>query len=145
MTRTKVMIGGALTLTFSLLMGGVASAGLLSKAEWRAQAGEICTLSDAAVGALANAHFGDLGPEEQPTDDQLRAFADAVIPVIDQTMQDVVALEEPAAFKKNVKKWAKAVRGVSTAIDEDPSVLNSPDPFDKPGKVAKKLGLKGCN
>ena len=59
-------------------------------------------------------------------------------------VDDVRDLEEPPAFKKDVKKWLTAIEDVVEEMQDDASILNTADPFKKANKRAKKLGLKGC-
>jgi hypothetical protein len=146
MIRSKLPMAISLALVFVLVSAGAALAEPLSKQEWRQQATDICTASSGKVNKIASDAFGSLGANEKPTPAQLEAFVNKAVPVLEQTVDDVVGLEEPSAIRKNVKRWAAAVRKVTADLEDDPTILiTQSDGFAKANKIAKKIGLHGCD
>jgi hypothetical protein len=144
MTRSKLVTIAAIVLAVVVSTAGVAFAEPLTKKEWRTAARGICSDANDQVIAEIGEILGGLGEDEQPTDEQLADIADAVAPLIQGAVDDVRDLEEPASFKKGVKKWTAAIEDVVEEMQDDPSILNTPNPFKRPNKLAKKLGLRGC-
>jgi hypothetical protein len=144
MTRSKIVLIAALALALVVSTAGVAFADPLTKKEWRTAARGICSDANEEVIGAINEVAGDLGTDEEPSDEQLADIADAVAPIIQGAVDDVRDLEEPSSFKRGVKKWLGAIDDVVEEMQDDPSILDTPDPFKKPNKLAKKLGLRGC-
>jgi hypothetical protein len=57
-------------------------------------------------------------------------------------VSSIDALKEPAALKKDVKKFKAEVTQALEAIEADPAGFVNTDPFRNVDKIAKKLGLK---
>jgi hypothetical protein len=144
MKRSKLLAVAALALAVAVADASVALADPLSKREWRKEVRAICSTGNADVNSIAGEMFGDLGEGEQPTDDQLAAFADQVVPIIEDVIEQVDDLEEPKSYERGVNKWLSAIEVVAQKIEDDPTVVNQVNPFKKPNKLAKKLGLRGC-
>ncbi len=90
--------------------------------------------------------FAGLSEGQEPTAEQLAAFAAVAIPNIEQQVEGVEALEAPKSLKAKVKKLVKSARAATAKIKADPSLLadEKHDPFAATNKQAKKLGLKEC-
>jgi hypothetical protein len=144
MTRSKLFAMAALSLAVVVADASVALADPLTKREWRKEARAICSEGNEKVTSIANEMFGDLGEGEEPTAEEFGTFADQVVPIIEDVIKDVDDLEEPKSYKSGVKKWLGAIGDVVERIEADPTVVNQTDPFKKPNKLAKKLGLRGC-
>lgn len=129
-----------------VLSASVAFAAPLSEKEWKQQGNAICEQINTELETAGDAAFAGLGEDGEPTEAQMQAFAAQFTQVINDGVASIQALEEPASFKKNVKKFAAAVKVVLTKIEADPTVIfnEKSDPFAKVDKVARKLGLKTC-
>jgi len=144
MRRSKLLAVVALALALALTNASAALADPLSKREWRKEVRSICSAGNAEVNSIASEMFGDLGEGEEPTSEEFADFADEVVPIIEDMVEQVNDLEEPKSYKPGVKKWLKSIEDVAQRIEDDPTVVNQVDPFKKPNRLAKKLGLRGC-
>jgi hypothetical protein len=91
--------------------------------------------------------FGDLGPNELPSDEKLAAYIAQFVPAAQDAVASIDALNEPKSVKKELRKFkaavAQAIKKLK-ALQTDPSAFDGKDPFAKVSKIAKKLGLKEC-
>ena len=145
MNRSKVLVGGALVATFAL-QAGVAFAKPLSPKQWKKQGNAICKATNVQITAIQDEVFAGVAENAKPTDEQIQAFVTQLVPVIEDAVSSIVALDEPAKLRKGVQRFAAAVDDTLTTIETDPSAafLGSEDPFTGPNKVARKLGLTVC-
>ena len=141
---TVLIVSGLAALAF----GGVASAGeQLSKKEYKAEINDLCVAANEDLNAAFEEIFTDF--EEEPTPEQQQAAADAGLPIFRQMLDDIEDLDGPDALKKKVDKLVDGYRDVADQIEDDPSVVfsadpDAEDPFVKPDKQARKLGLDEC-
>jgi hypothetical protein len=138
----------ALALAGTIVAGTAVSAFAepLSSGEFKKQANAICAEGNQQIDATAEQIFAGLSEGQEPTAEQLAAFAAVAIPNIEQQVDGVEALEAPKSLKAKVKKLVKSARAATAKIKADPSLLadEKHDPFAATNKQAKKLGLKEC-
>jgi type IV secretory pathway TrbL component len=137
-----------LALAGTIVVGAAASAFAqpLSKSEFKKQANAICAEGNQQIDAVAEQIFAGLSENQQPSLDQLTAFAAVAVPNIKQQIDDVAALEAPKSLQAKVKKLVKTARAAVAKVEADPSTLadEKNNPFAASDKQAKKLGLKEC-
>jgi type IV secretory pathway TrbL component len=124
---------------------GSAFAGPLSSREFKRQANAICADGNQQIEAAAEQIFAGLSENQQPSAEQLTAFAAVAIPNIKQQVESVAALEEPKSLQAKVRKLIRTARAAVAKIEANPSLLaNEEDPFAATDKQLKKLGLREC-
>jgi type IV secretory pathway TrbL component len=125
---------------------GSAFAGPLSSKEFKRQANAICAAGNQQIEAAAEQIFAGLSEDQQPSPDQLAAFAAVVIPSIKQQVEEVAALEEPKSLQAKVRKLIRTARAAVAKVEANPSLLTDEesDPFASTDKQLRKLGLKEC-
>jgi hypothetical protein len=118
----------------------------LSSGEFKKQANAICAEGNQQLDAAAEQVFTGLTEGQEPSSDQLTAFAAVAIPNVEQQVEGVAALEPPKSLKAKVNKLIKTARAAVAKVKADPSLLadEKHDPFASANKQAKKLGLKEC-
>ena len=149
MRRARALVIVLIAIGFATAaFGGIAGAGEgLSKKEYRAEANDICATANEELGAVFEEVFGDFEEDQVPTAEQQRAAADAALPIFRQMLDDIEDLDGPSTLEKKVGKLVDGYRDVADEIEADPAVAFGPeaeDPFVKPDKQAKKLGLDDC-
>ena len=133
-----------------MIVGGTAASAFadpLSSKEFKKQANAICKEGNQQIEAAAEQTFGNLPDGQEPSPEQLQAFAAVAIPNTKQQIDDVAALEAPKSLQAKVKKLITSARAAVAKIEADPSLLAAQgknDPFAATNKQAKKLGLKEC-
>ena len=128
-----------------LASAGVAFAKPLSETQWKKRGNAICKQINTDIDTIGNEVFAGLGPNEQPTDEQVTSFVEQVLPVVEDGVASINKLEEPKSLKKGIKKFNCEVRKLIVKLDTDPTVLlSTPDPFQTVNKAAKAVGLKEC-
>ena len=145
MGRSKVLVGGALVAILAL-QAGAAFAKPLTPKQWKKQGNAICKGVNKELDAIGNENFADVPDGSDPTDAQFQAWVVQFVPVIQDAVSSIVALDEPAKFRKSVKQFAAAIDDTLTTIEADPSAVfaGNKDPFAGPNKIARKLGLTVC-
>jgi len=145
-TTTLLSVGLA-TAAFA----GVASAGEeLSKKEFQKGANAICKVANEGIeAAFIAAGFSEetFSEDTGPTAEQIQAAVAGAAPIFRAALDEISALEGPSAYQKKVDKLLDQYNKVVDVVEEDPVSSFSedgPDPFAKPNKQAKKLGLKQC-
>lgn len=145
----KVVVTALLTLGLATaaFAGTAAAGGELSKKEYKAEINDRCVTANEDLNAVFEEIFTDF--EEEPTPEQQQAAADAGLPIFRQMLDDIEDLDGPNALKKKVDKLVDGYRDVADQIEDDPSIVfssdpDAEDPFAKPDKQAKKLGLEEC-
>jgi len=137
--RIKLLVAASCVAAV-MLSTSVAFAKPLSEQQWRKQANVFCKQNNKEMNALSSVAFAGLGPNDQPTAEQLAAFTEQAVPAIEQTIAAIDALNEPKALKKDVKKLValgyEAVAGMRT----NPGPENDAQ-FAKVNKIGKRLGL----
>jgi hypothetical protein len=127
------------------LAGPAASAGgELTKAEFIAAADELCTDTDQYL-SFVTLTLTEEGQDLSvpPTDAQLAAFTDVLVPAYRDLIDDLRALDEPRADRAKIKKLLKTLSKEVTAIEDDPLLLRK-DPLPKSSKLAKRYGFEAC-
>jgi len=145
MSRSKALVAGSVVAVV-VLSASAALAKPLSEQQWRKQGNAVCKQVNKELDALGNEIFAGLGPHDQPSVEQVQAFAEQFAPVIKDAIASIDALKEPAALKKDVKRFKAAANDAVAHVEANPSVLlnEKSDPFAKVNKIARKLGLKVC-
>jgi len=137
--RIKLLVAASCVAAV-MLSTSVAFAKPLSEQQWRKQANVFCKQNNKEMNALSSVAFAGLGPNDQPTAEQLAAFTEQAVPAIEQTIAAIDALNEPKALTKDVKKLValgyEAVAGMRT----NPGPENDAQ-FAKVNKIGKRLGL----
>jgi hypothetical protein len=132
----------------SAAFAGIAGAGsTLSKKEYLKEGNTICKAANVELNAIFDEVFADFDENDVLTDEQAQDLADRVVPIFDQALDDIDALEGPAALDKKVGKVLDEYRSITAEVQADPSIAfspDSPDPFVEVDKKAKKIGLKAC-
>jgi len=118
----------------------------LSSGEFKKQANAICAEGNQQIDTAAEQVFAGLSENQEPSPEQVAAFATVAVPNIKQQVEDVAALEPPKSLKAKVKKLVKTARAAVAKVEANPSLLadEKNDPFAATNKQAKKLGLKEC-
>jgi hypothetical protein len=144
MMKAKALVAATIV-GLALGSAGVAFAKPLTESQWKKQGNAICKQINKELNSIGNEAFGDLGPNEQPTDEQLRGFVDQVLPVVEDGIVSINKLQEPKSLKKAIKKFTSEVRKVIVKLDADPTVLlTNEDPFKTANKAARAVGLTAC-
>ena len=143
MRSPRVVIAGLFTVLLVLAGAGPALAKPLSKQEWRSQVRAICKQIDRDLDTAAEAALADVDPNTGPTPEQLAAATAAFIPVIRAAITSIAALDEPVAFRKNVKRFRAAVFRGLAVLEDDPSNTDG-DLFGAADKLAARLGIGSC-
>jgi hypothetical protein len=139
------LLGAGSVVAIAVLSASVALAAPLSEEKWRKQGNKICKQTNKELDEIGNEAFGDLGPDEEPSDEQLTAFVEQFVPAIEGAVSSIDALNEPKSVKKDLKKFKAAVARALDTIEADPTaVAGGKDPFAKVDKIIKVLGLKEC-
>jgi hypothetical protein len=141
-TTTAFVVVTVLTLS-----AGVAFAAPLTESQWKKQANALCKQVDKDLAPIEQEAFAGLGEDEQPSPEQFIAFAALFVPVIEDAVASIDALNEPKSLRSGVKKFKVAVTDALATIVADPVTVFSgdTDPFTKVDKVARKIGLKACS
>jgi hypothetical protein len=128
-----------------LVSASGALAAPLSEQQWRKQGNAICKQVNKEIDEIGNEVFPDLGQDREPTAEEAALFVEQFVPAIEGAVSSIDALKEPAALKKDVKRFKAAVTQALTALEARPARLVNADPFRNVDKIAKKLGLKECS
>ena len=140
MKRYKLLVAG-ICVVGVVLSTSVAFAKPLSEQQWRKQANVFCKQSNKDVGAIGDAAYAGLGPNDQPTAAQNTAFSAQAGPRIEQTIASIDALNEPKALKKAVKKLVAVANDAVATMAANPSTNEDQALFDEVNKLSKRLGL----
>ncbi|MFO7592400.1 MAG: hypothetical protein R6X23_16190 [Acidimicrobiia bacterium] len=130
-----------------MLSAGVAVAAPLTESQWKKQANAVCKQANKEIEPIQQEAFAGLGEDERPSPEQLVAFAALFVPVIEDALASIDALDEPESLRSGVKKFKVAVTEALTTIEADPVGIfdGDTDPFTKADKAARKIGLKACS
>ncbi|MCJ7439224.1 MAG: hypothetical protein MUP97_15860 [Acidimicrobiia bacterium] len=139
MNRFKLLVAGVVVAAV-VLSTSVAFAKPLSEQQWRKQANVFCKQNNKEMNALSSVAFAGLGPNDQPTAEQLAAFTEQAVPAIEQTIASIDALNEPKALKKDVKKLVVLGYDAVAGMRTNPGPENDAQ-FAKVNKIGKRLGL----
>lgn len=144
--RTLAKIGTSVV-TVAIVVAGLgvnaASADALSKKAYLSAANGVCKTTNKALEAVFSK---SLGGSSSPSDAQVEAAVREAVPVFRKGLDDIDALEGPAAVDKKVGKVLDAYGKVLDKIENDPQGAfgGKVDPFAKVDKAARKAGIKEC-
>ena len=141
-TATVLTLG----LTAAGFAGVAAAADQLSQKEFLKQGNTICKGANKQIDAVFKQVFAGLGKNEQPTPEAQQAALDGAVPIFRGALSEIDALKGPASLEKKVAKLLDQYNAVIDGFEADPQTAfgQGPDPFAKPDKVARKIGLKQC-
>ena len=129
----------------ALASAGVAFAKPLTETQWQKKGNAICKQINTDLNNIGNDVFAGLGPNDQPTDEQLSSYVEQVLPVVKDGIASINKLEEPKSLKKGIKKFNSEAAKLIVKLDSDPTVLLAgQDPFKTVNKAARAIGLKEC-
>jgi hypothetical protein len=143
MIRRRIVVTGLLTALLVATNAGVALARPLSKQEWRKQVHAICRQIDRDLDTATEAALADVDPATGPTPEQLEAATTQFIPVIRAAVESIAALDEPVAYRKDVKRFRAAVFRGLAVLEDDPSNSDG-NLFREADKFANRLGIRSC-
>ncbi|MCJ7436779.1 MAG: hypothetical protein MUP97_03330 [Acidimicrobiia bacterium] len=128
------------------LTAGIALAAPLSESQWKQQGNAVCKQVNKDLKPIQQELFAGLGKNEDPSAEQISAYVEQFVPVIEDAVASIDALNEPKSLKSGVKKFKVAVADALATIEADPVAVltGDTDPFVKANKVARKIGLKAC-
>jgi len=91
--------------------------------------------------------FGDLGPNEKPSDEQLTTLVEDVIkPNTQGQLNDLRDLTPPEGDEDTVNGIYDGVEEGLAKVEDDPKILLSKDdPFAPATKKAEEYGFKECS
>ena len=148
MLRRMTVTVGVVAVAGGLAFGGVVGARVatkpMSEKQWRKTTNRICRQTEALAGEASNQAFAGVGPDEQPSIEQLAAWVALIEPVVQQRIDSIDALKEPTALKKKVNKLLKTTRSELAALVADPSRGLEGNPLSGAALASNKLGLKDC-
>ncbi len=102
----------------------------LTETQWQKKGNAICKQINTDLNNIGNDVFAGLGPNDQPTDEQLSSYVEQVLPVVKDGIASINKLEEPKSLKKGIKKFN------SEAAKLDRQARLRPDgPPRRPGPV----------
>lgn len=144
MSRSKVVVGGALVAVLAL-QAGVAFAKPLSPKEWKTQGNAICEAANEQIAVIEEEVFSAIPEGQEPTLEQLRLFVGPVLEIIQPALGELYELEVPKKYRKSFLKFGKVTSETLGVVSADPTVLlGDEDPFKEANALAKKAGLKAC-
>jgi len=139
------LLGAGSVVAVVVLSASVALAAPLSEEKWRKQGNKICKQVNQDLEEIGKEVFASLGPDQEPSDEQLTAYVEQFVPAIEGAVSSIDALNEPKSVKTDLKKFKTAVARALDTIEADPTaVAGGKDPFAKVDKIIKRLGLKEC-
>ena len=123
---------------------GDASAETLTKAEFVAQANQVC--ADAAEGP--GEELNALTSADEPTAEQMAQAVDLMVSIGHDVSSGVRALDEPAELSDGVDAWLTAFDADTAALEAaDPSAVFAAqqDPWATSNPLASEIGLTTCS
>jgi hypothetical protein len=144
-------LNGILAVAVALVLGGIAagcgssnensttSTAAISKADFVAQANQICKQGNAEADAAGK----KLGHNINQA--QLQSFVtDTLVPNIEKQVDGVEALGAPAGEEAQVQQLITVTRADIAQLKSDPSKIQDNHLFDDSNKQANALGLTEC-
>jgi hypothetical protein len=118
----------------------------LSKPEYVKQGDALCKKAQAAGAKETDEMFGDLGPNEEPSEEQLNTFVEEVFkPNTQGQVDDLRDLAPPEGDEDTVNGVYDGIEEGLAKVEDDPKVLlSADDPFEAAGKEAADYGFKEC-
>ena len=119
----------------------------LSKAEFIEQGDAICKKAAAEGEKEADAMFADLGPNEEPSDEQLTTFVEDVLkPNVEGQLNDLRDLTPPEEDEDTVNAvYEKVETGLAKLEDDPKTILSDEDPLSDANQAAEDYGFKECS
>ena len=119
----------------------------LSKAEYIKQGDAICKKAGADLEKEVEDMFPDLGPNEEPTEEQLTTFVDdAFKPNADGQLDDLRDLPPPEGDEDTLNGIYDGFEEAVATVEDDPTILlEEDDPFEAPSQEAADYGFKDCS
>jgi hypothetical protein len=131
----------ALAVAALFAMGSTtAGAKPLSEKHWRRQASAVCNRSNRDIGAIDAEVFVDY---TDPTPEQLSSFLAQALPVFDEAVAAIEALDEPKTLKPDVKRLIAAATAELDALRANPQLLveTEGNPLPRTTKISRKLRI----
>jgi hypothetical protein len=143
MRRSKILGGGALAALMVLATAGPALAKPLTEKQWRKQVRAICTQFGNEIGALDAELLEDY---VKPTPEQAVAFVERAVPVFEEGIAAIDALEEPKALHADVTRFVRTAMKELDAVRDNPAIVFATEgnALPKSRKIGEKIGMK-CN
>jgi hypothetical protein len=144
-----VLTATGLTLGFATAgFVGVATAGeQLSKQQFLKAGNSICKVANQGIDAVfEQADLGGLDGNTELQTAAAKAAVGSALPILRAALDEIDGLDGPASLEKKVDKLLDQFNAIVDDLEADPqSAVTQDDPFAKPNKVARKLGLKECD
>ena len=132
--------GSSSTTTSSGASGASGVQGVaLSASQFVSQGNAICAAGNKVLNAAAKATF----TSKNPSDAELRSFADVAVPSIQGQIDDIRALAPPADQADKVTAFLDAAQTALDKVKADPSLFAG-NAFRGVNKLAVGVGLKTC-
>jgi hypothetical protein len=120
---------------------GAATGEPLSQDEFITQADQICADGDKEIDQQAQETFG----QGEPSDQEVEQFAsETVVPNIQRQIDGIGALTPPEGDEDEVSAILDAAQEALDEIEQDPSSLQSGNPFKQANQLAQDYGLTEC-
>ncbi len=119
----------------------------LSKAEYIEQGDAICAKAQEEGEKQVEEMFGDLGADEEPSEEQLTTLVEDVIkPNTEGQLSDLRDLAPPEGDEDTLNGIYDGVEEGLAQIEDDPKILlGDEDPFAAPSEEAADYGFKECS
>jgi hypothetical protein len=138
-------------LTLGIITAGFAgvatAADQLTQKEFLKAGNTICKTANKEINAIIEPIFAGLAKNEQPSPEAIATVTAGAVPIFRDALSDIEALKGPASLEKKVAKVLDQYTAAVDTVEADPQAAFSetgPDPFAKPNKTARKVGLKVC-
>jgi len=134
---------GMLVMLTVCAAAGPALAKPLPEREWRKQAKGICTQVGTEIGALDAELLVDY---VKPTPEQAAVFIGRAVPVFEEAIAAIDALDEPKAVSANVKRLVRTATKELAGVRANPSILIETDGSNllpKTHRISEALDI-GC-
>jgi Tfp pilus assembly protein FimV len=119
----------------------------LSKAEYIKQGDAICKKAQAEGEKDVEEMFGDLGANEEPSEEQLKTLVDDVLkPNTEGQLEELRDLPAPEGDEETLNGIYDGAEEALEKIEDDPMILLSEDdPFEKASQEAEDYGFEECS
>ena len=146
MKHIRGLAAAAAVAVLITMAGGTAFAKPLSESQWKKRANAVCTQVNKDIDQLTSEVFPSVDERNNASPEQVSAWVERFAPIVRDAIAAIDGLREPKSLQRSVKKFKVAISEAVAEIEHDPvQAFNyEHDPFAKPNKIAKKLGLKAC-
>ena len=132
--------GSSSTTTSSGASGASGVQGVaLSASEFESQGNAICAAGNKVLAAADRSTF----TSKNPSDAELRSFADVAVPSIQGQIDGIAALTPPADQADKVTAFLDAAQAALDKVKADPSLFAG-NAFSEVNNLGTALGLKEC-